>query len=583
MRAGRPRRARPATARRGARGGGPRAQTLINWSLYRVGWLVVLVPALIVLIGARTPAALPPAPLPETFDGAAALAAAGDVSSRFADRSPGSVGDGLAADWVDANLRATGLGVYRQRFSASDAQGRRVAMQNVVAVARGQTPDAIVVLAARDGVSPGPSANDDASGTGALVELARTLAGTSSQKTLVLASTDGGTAGDAGARELAAHPPPGTRPVAVLALRGIGRPGALRLRIEGDGIRRPAAGLVRSVQQQLADHGLSDVQVPTLGEQAASLLAPLGRGPQSAFVARGVPAVALDGSDPSAVGAADTVAGLSVTRLDRVGSTVQALVLAADSAAPPESPASSYLLSGGRVVRGWTLQLLLVALVLPPALALLDLATRTARRGHAASGVLHAVSSHLWAPLTFVAVLRLEGLLGAVPDVHSPPFAGAGIGLLQLGVPLLAAVAVALWTRRRRRPATGDPAQTGVLGYLAAFATVAAAIVLALLRNPYDLVLLLPALHLWLLLPYVQGRGVVVRIGVVVLGWLGVLWLVLLLALSAGLGLSAVPWILREAATGSIPFLVSIAVALLWAASALLVSIVTARYAAAET
>ena len=36
------RRGRPAEARRGARAAAPRAQTLVNWSLYRIGWVVVL-------------------------------------------------------------------------------------------------------------------------------------------------------------------------------------------------------------------------------------------------------------------------------------------------------------------------------------------------------------------------------------------------------------------------------------------------------------------------------------------------------------------------------------------------------------
>ena len=63
------RRGRPAEARRGARAAAPRAQTLVNWSLYRIGWVVVLLPALIVLVGAHTPRTLPSAALPETFDG----------------------------------------------------------------------------------------------------------------------------------------------------------------------------------------------------------------------------------------------------------------------------------------------------------------------------------------------------------------------------------------------------------------------------------------------------------------------------------------------------------------------------------
>ena len=45
-----------------------------------------------------------------------------------------------------------------------------------MAVAPGQSPDVIVVMAHRDDTGVGPGANDNASGTAALLELARTYA-----------------------------------------------------------------------------------------------------------------------------------------------------------------------------------------------------------------------------------------------------------------------------------------------------------------------------------------------------------------------------------------------------------------------
>src|SRR5262249_9198740 len=126
MRARRSRRAEPATARRGARGAAPRAQTLVNWSFYRIGWMLVLLPALVVLVGARGVSTLPPAPLPETFDGGSALASTRALVTAYPDRSVGGVGDQLAASWVAAHLRALALPVVWQRFRAPDASGNSV-------------------------------------------------------------------------------------------------------------------------------------------------------------------------------------------------------------------------------------------------------------------------------------------------------------------------------------------------------------------------------------------------------------------------------------------------------------------------
>ena len=52
----------------------------------------------------------------------------------------------------------------------------RSRLHNLWAVAPGQSPDAIVVMAHRDDTGVGPGANDNATGTAALVELARDYA-----------------------------------------------------------------------------------------------------------------------------------------------------------------------------------------------------------------------------------------------------------------------------------------------------------------------------------------------------------------------------------------------------------------------
>ncbi len=156
------RRGRPAEARRGARAAAPRAQTLVNWSLYRIGWVVVLLPALIVLVGAHTPRTLPSAALPETFDGSSALQYTRGLVSTAPDRAPGSAGDARAASYIANQLRLAGMQrVTVDGFRGRDDSGRPLQMQNVIAVEPGTSSEAILLVAHHDASSPGPSADDN--------------------------------------------------------------------------------------------------------------------------------------------------------------------------------------------------------------------------------------------------------------------------------------------------------------------------------------------------------------------------------------------------------------------------------------
>ena len=264
-------------------------------------------------------------------------------------------------------------------------------MLNVLGVVsgNGRSRDALVFIAGRDNLPPGPGANDNGSGTGALVELARTLVGSVTQTSLVFASVDGTTAESAGARELARHPPAGLRLRAGIALRAVGRPGLpLVLRLSGEGHRLPAAGWLRTVEQALHDEGVQTVRLPSLGQQVAALVAPVVHGDQAALVGSGAAVVGIDGSQPGLSSAADTskpifgdLRPLSADLLGRVGTATQLAALAFDTGPQPASLGSTYLVSSDRVLRGWTLELFLVALLIPPIFALIDAAARARARG----------------------------------------------------------------------------------------------------------------------------------------------------------------------------------------------------------
>ena len=110
-------------------------------------------------------------------------------------------------------------------------------------VVRGDSQRAIVITAHRDNNGEGRGANDNASGTAALIELARAyapVAGTTLQTrpshTLVFVSTDGGAFGALGAARFAEHSPYRSDALAVIsldAIAGVGPPQAAHRRRHG--------------------------------------------------------------------------------------------------------------------------------------------------------------------------------------------------------------------------------------------------------------------------------------------------------------------------------------------------------------
>ena len=108
----------------------------------------------------------------------------------------------------------------------------RTQLQNLWAVARGSSRQAIVVMAHRDDPGDGTGADDNATGTAALVELARGYALSTtpgsrvrSGHTIVFLSTDAGSFGGLGALRFASHPPfPVVAAIDLDAIGGLGPP-----------------------------------------------------------------------------------------------------------------------------------------------------------------------------------------------------------------------------------------------------------------------------------------------------------------------------------------------------------------------
>ncbi len=110
-------------------------------------------------------------------------------------------GNALAIEYLTQAYASFGYKPEQQWFQQANARGGKTA--NVVATLRGSVdPDLVYVVSSHfDSVAGGPGADDDTSGTTALLEAARTLAGTPLPATVVFASFTGEEAGLLGSRE----------------------------------------------------------------------------------------------------------------------------------------------------------------------------------------------------------------------------------------------------------------------------------------------------------------------------------------------------------------------------------------------
>src|SRR5439155_19466958 len=130
-------------------------------------------------------------------------------------RQPGSSGAIGAAGWFRDQLAPYGLPIRTERFSAVIPGRGKVELQNLVAEAVGRSPRTIVVMAHRDNDGRGPGANDNASGTAMLIQLARAYgvppgrpaAQLRPNHTILFVSTDGAAYGRGRPPRVAAHSP----------------------------------------------------------------------------------------------------------------------------------------------------------------------------------------------------------------------------------------------------------------------------------------------------------------------------------------------------------------------------------------
>jgi Peptidase family M28 len=578
----------PARRRRARRGSVERP---INARLYRGSLLFISLPLLILAFSVTRPGALPAPLLPANFDGTATRQLAADFSTHFPDRAPGGPGSLGAGQWFRDQLAPYGLPVSSDTWTARVPGLGRVRLHNLWAVAGGQSSDAIVVMAHRDDTGAGPGANDNASGTAALVELARgyAQAGTPaaqrvrSAHTIVFLSTDAGSFGGLGALRFAERSP--FHVVATINLTAIGGRGPPRIVIAGDSPRSPAASLVETAAKRVLEQTGSRARRAGFLDQLIDLGFPFTLYEQGPFVARGIPAVTLTtaGERPPAA-FTDRAYALDTARLTAMGRAAQELVGSLDQGLELAQGTTSFVWAGDRIIRGWAIELLLFGLLIPYMVAVVDLFAHCRRRGIALLPAARSLRSRLgfwlFLGLAFAGFRVFSAWPSGVPRPPNPAVASSGdwpaIALIGLAVVSFAGWLVARHRLVPRRAVGPDERLAGATAALLGLGVVS---LLVLATNPFALIFFLPAMHAWLWLPQVRGGKAPARALLFLVGLIGPLLIVFSLAHRFGLGFDA-PWYLLELVAVGYVHLPAVAITLCGGAcAAQLAAVVAGRYA----
>jgi len=586
--------ANPPPARSRARHGS--LERPINGRLYRGTWLLVGIPLLIAAfsVGKPTPLRAAVPTLPAAFDRTRAVALTRDLAQTFPDRSPGSPGAESARQWFADQVARFGLRVRREPFTETIPGRGRIRLENLIVTIPGRSPQALAVVAHLDNIGTGPGANDNASGVAALVELARSYAPlvsgspppgasiVSPAHTLLFVATDGGELGGLGARHFAAvHR---DRVVTTLVLDSIAGNARPRLVLAGNTAREASAGFVETTAARIQEQTGALPRRPSSFAQLLDLAFPFTLYEQGPVLAKGLGAVTLTtAGDQPPPAFTDTPGRINGGRLAQIGRSSQELLRALDQGAELVQGTSSYLYLGARVIRGWAIQLVLIAALLPFVISAIDLFARCRRRGLPIAPALRSYRSRLAFWLWVGAVFELFALLHVWPSgapVALDPHGGAARHWPLLGLIGLAALAAAGWVVTRARLAPRGPVAIDdeLAGHTAALLALGVVGLLVVATNPYSLILVLPSLHAWLWLPQVQSRPAWVRVGILAAGFIGPLVLVGSFASRYGLGLDA-PRYLAELVALHYVSIPTFVIGLAWlAVSAQFAALVAGRY-----
>jgi hypothetical protein len=472
---------------------------LIEPRIYRAAFIPALLAFVIAMFSLESrPPAVPQALAADVlFDGRIALAGAQRMAQQYPDRRAGTDGDQLSAGRVADSLRAQHFAVTVDRFRSDDQD-----LVNVVGRRVGESTRQLVVIAARD-ADRVPDLAGSSSDTASLIEIARTLEGRVTQKTLVLASVDGSTLGSAGARRLAADLA-GSGPVeavVVLSDTGVARARGTLLIPWSETTVRTGLKLQRTVGesllQELPRGGAG--RGPGTSSQFGRLAFPLGIGDQAPFLDQGFDALRLSGSGELPP---EGQPAPSADRLGSIGRATLRTVFAYDAGGRVDEQPSSFLLIAQKMLPRWSVALLVFALLLPVLAAAIDAFARVRRRREPVLPWLRWIAAGIVPFVVSLAVAEFLVLVGQAPDappVPLPPAVYPLDGAAALTLSICGLFFVLSWLFLRpplagKLPPPDSPGAGAALSLVLAIASVAVWVV-----NPFAALALVPAFHLWLL------------------------------------------------------------------------------------
>ena len=557
----------------------------------RVGFIVVVPAILAFLFSISTTGTLPRSSLEPLFSGENAATLARSLSTEYPSRVPGSEGARQATRWYEETIRGLGLEADEDTWPEDLADLGTVELHNVVTVVPGRSNETIVVVAHRDNAGTARTLGDNASGTAALIELARGFAPQEfgpdprPQRTLVLVSTDAGAYGGAGAERFAKTSPLAQAAIATIVLDGLGGSGRPRLAIAGDEPVSPARALVRTAAARVQEQTGISPELPSILTQLVDLGLPFAGGEQGRFLGHRLAAVTLTTREPDepSIPSGDPATPLDTQRLGQLGRATESLLSSLDGSVGGAFRTPDSLFLADRAASGWSVRLTLVLAVVPFALGLVDLIVRARRRGLPFRPALRALRARLGVALLGGMLVFLGALVGVFPTGAPLPLSPL-TGVLESppigGLVLLGCAFAVVWLMARGRLAPTAPPTAGErLAGLAVAVTAAGLVAVALaLTKPYALVFVLPSLYSWLWLPL--ERRLWHQVLLFVLGLAGPV--LALLALGHELGLSIVGaalYVMGLATVGYLP-LGSALLFLVWAAAAAQVgALALGRYA----
>ena len=318
---------------------------------------------------------------------------------------------------------------------------------------------------------------------------------------------------------------------------------------------------------------------PGFYDQLSGYAVPYTTREQGPLIAREVPALTLTAGD---AGESVSLRDLDAAQLGRVGAATANIVAELNSAATIERGGEPAIFLSGKVLRGWFAEVTMAMLLVPFVVCVLDAVARLRRRRVPLGPGIRALTWRFAAWFAVLAALWIEALVPGdlMPKFDTAPLPGE-TGATTAGILLAVGAGLLVWRFGSRprlvRAATvsGSDRTGGLAGGLVGMLFAG---VLLTAVDPFTLVVLLPAAHLWLWIPAASRLGRRGMLACYAAGFAGLALLLWELAGPQGLGADAPRALVAMIASGYLSPAISVCLCLAAAAAAQIGALVLGRY-----